>query len=106
MMFPIRLRREYHKRSPIGSIYPAMTFCQDQGMGQAGKALRQVLETYGISQNQVAVKMGIGRSNVYRWVNEVRDPGAEMVLQLRDALQEISPEAAAEFVRLYLGDVP
>ncbi len=72
-------------------------------MGQAGKALRQVLETYGISQNQVAVKMGIGRSNVYRWVNEVRDPGAEMVLQLRDALQEINPEAAAEFVRLYLG---
>jgi len=70
-------------------------------MGQAGKALRQVLETYGISQNHVAVKMGIGRSNVYRWVNEVRDPRAEMVLQLRDALQEINPKAAAEFVRLY-----
>lgn len=47
--------------------------------------------------------MGIGRSNVYRWVNEVRDPGAEMVLQLRDALQEINPEVAAKFVRLYLG---
>lgn len=73
-------------------------------MGQAGKALRQVLETYGISQNQVAVKMGVGRSNVYRWVNEVRDPGAEMVLQLRDALQEINPAAAAEFVQLYLGE--
>lgn len=71
-------------------------------MGQAGKALRQVLETYGISQNQVAVKMGVGRSNVYRWVNEVRDPGAEMVLQLRDALQEISPEAAEKFISLYL----
>ncbi len=71
-------------------------------MGQAGKALRQVLETYGISQNQVAVKMGVGRSNVYRWVNEVRDPGAEMVLQLRDALQEINPEASIEFVKLYL----
>ncbi|MGB3311079.1 MAG: helix-turn-helix transcriptional regulator [Nodosilinea sp.] len=73
-------------------------------MGQAGKALRQVLETYGISQNQVAVKMGVGRSNVYRWVNEVRDPGAEMVLQLRDALQKINPEAATEFVRLYLSE--
>jgi transcriptional regulator with XRE-family HTH domain len=72
-------------------------------MGQAGKALQQVLETYGISQNQVAVKMGIGRSNVYRWVNEVRDPGAEMVLQLRDALQEINSEASTEFIRLYLG---
>lgn len=75
-------------------------------MGQAGKALRQVLETYGISQNQVAVKMGVGRSNVYRWVNEVRDPGAEMVLQLRYALREINPEAADEFVRLYLDDAP
>lgn len=73
-------------------------------MGQAGKALRQVLETYGISQNQVAVKMGIGRSNVYRWVNEVRDPGAEMVLQLRDALNEINPKAATEFVKIYLGE--
>jgi len=72
-------------------------------MGQAGKALRQVLETYGISQNQVDVKMSIGRSNVYRWGNEVCDPGTEMVLQLRDALQEINPEAAGEFVRLYLG---
>ncbi|PZO38245.1 MAG: XRE family transcriptional regulator [Shackletoniella antarctica] len=72
-------------------------------MGQAGKALRQVLETYGISQNQVAVKMGVGRSNVYRWVNEVRDPGAEMVLQLRDALQAINPEAGESFVKLYLG---
>lgn len=75
-----------------------------KSMGQAGKALRQVLETYGISQNQVAVKMGIGRSNVYRWVNEVRDPGAEMVLQLRDALMQINPEAAKTFVRLYLGE--
>jgi transcriptional regulator with XRE-family HTH domain len=73
-------------------------------MGQAGKALRQVLETYGISQNQVAVKMGIGRSNVYRWVNEVRDPGAEMVLQLRDALQEINSAAATEFIKLYLSE--
>jgi hypothetical protein len=26
-----------------------------------------------------------------------------MALQLRDALQEINPEAAKEFVRLYLG---
>lgn len=73
-------------------------------MGRAGKALKQVLETYGISQNQVAVKMGIGRSNIYRWVNEVRDPGAEMVLQLRDALRQINPDAAEAFVRSYLDD--
>jgi transcriptional regulator with XRE-family HTH domain len=76
------------------------------GMGRAGKALKQVLETYGISQNQVAVKMGIGRSNIYRWVHEVRDPGAEMVIQLRDALHQINPTAAEEFVQLYLGNPP
>ena len=40
---------------------------------------------------------------MYRWVNEVCVPGAEIVTQLRDALREINPEAAAEFVRLYLG---
>lgn len=72
-------------------------------MGQAGKALRQVLKTYGISQNQVAVKMGIGRSNIYRWVNEVRDPGAEMVLQLCNALQQINSDAAHQFIEMYLG---
>jgi hypothetical protein len=33
----------------------------------------------------------------------MRDPEAEMVLQLRDALQEIDPEVAADLVRLYLG---
>jgi transcriptional regulator with XRE-family HTH domain len=75
-------------------------------MGRAGKALKQVLETYDISQNQVAVMMGIGRSNIYRWVHEVRDPGAEMVIQLRDALHKINPGAAEEFVRLYLGEPP
>jgi transcriptional regulator with XRE-family HTH domain len=75
-------------------------------MGRAGKALKQVLETYDISQNQVAVVMGIGRSNIYRWVNEVRDPGAEMVIQLRDALHKLNPAAAEEFVRLYLGEPP
>lgn len=73
-------------------------------MGRAGQALRQVLEVYGISQNQVAVKMGIGRSNIYRWVNEIRDPGADMVLQLRNALKQLNPEAAETFIQLYLDD--
>jgi hypothetical protein len=48
--------------------------------------------------------MGIGRSNIYRWVNEVRDPGAEMVLQLRNALQQINSDAAHQFIQLYLAD--
>jgi plasmid maintenance system antidote protein VapI len=41
-------------------------------MGKAGKALKQVLETYDISQNKLAVTMGISRANVNRWVHEQR----------------------------------
>ncbi|MBD2429722.1 MULTISPECIES: helix-turn-helix domain-containing protein [Fischerella] len=73
-------------------------------MGKAGKALKQVLETYGISQNQLAVTMGTGRPNVHRWVYEIRDPVAETVLEIRDALKQINPAAAQEFIRLYLGN--
>ncbi|MEH2273264.1 helix-turn-helix transcriptional regulator [Nostoc sp.] len=73
-------------------------------MGKAGKALKQVLEIYGISQNKLAVTMGTGRPNVHRWVNEIRDPVAETVLEIRDALKKINPAAAEEFIRLYLGD--
>lgn len=73
-------------------------------MGHAGKALRQVLETYGISQNRLAVTMGIRRSNVNRWVNEETDPAAEAVIEIRNGLQTINPVAAEEFIRLYLGN--
>lgn len=73
-------------------------------MGKAGKALKQVLETYGISQNQLAVTIGTERSNVHRWVNEIREPVAEAVLEIRNALQKINPAAAEEFIGLYLGD--
>ncbi|AFZ16847.1 helix-turn-helix domain-containing protein [Allocoleopsis franciscana] len=72
-------------------------------MGKAGQALKQVLESYGISQNRVAVTMGIRRSNVNRWVNEMADPAADAVLEIRDALEKIDPDAAEEFIRLYLG---
>ena len=71
-------------------------------MGKAGKALKQVLETYSISQNQLAVTIGTARSNVHRWVNEIRDPVAEAVLEIRNALQKINPAAAEDFIRLYL----
>ncbi|HAZ47499.1 MAG TPA: XRE family transcriptional regulator, partial [Cyanobacteria bacterium UBA11371] len=43
-------------------------------MGRAGKALKQVLETYDISQYSIAVALGIERTSVYRWVHELRDP--------------------------------
>ncbi|MCC5635186.1 helix-turn-helix domain-containing protein [Nostoc sp. CHAB 5844] len=43
-------------------------------MGKAGKALKQILDIYGISQNQLAVAMGIARSSINGWVNETRSP--------------------------------
>ncbi|BAU11689.1 unknown protein [Leptolyngbya sp. NIES-3755] len=72
-------------------------------MGKAGQALRQVLEDFGISQNRLAVEMGIGRSNVNRWVNNFADPVGDAILEIRDGLERIDPAAAAEFTRLYWG---
>ena len=73
-------------------------------MGKAGKALKQVLETYGISQNRLAVEMEVGRSNVHRWVYEAADPVGDAILEIRKGLQKINPIAAEEFIRLYLDD--
>jgi transcriptional regulator with XRE-family HTH domain len=74
-------------------------------MGKAGKALKQVLESYNISQNRLAVTMGIGRSSINRWVNENRDPASEAVLEIRKGLQQINPDAARDFIRWYLDDL-
>jgi len=73
-------------------------------MGKAGEALRQVLQTYSISQNQLAVTMGIGRSTVHYWYQNTQDPSAEAVLEIRKALRKIDPAAAQEFIRLYLDE--
>ena len=73
-------------------------------MTKAGKALKIVLEMYGINQNQLATAMGIGRSSINRWVKENRDPVANAVLDIRRGLKSINPEAAEEFIRLYLDD--
>ena len=73
-------------------------------MGRAGKALKRVLEDYNITQNRLAVVMGITRSSVHRWVYEIGDPVADAVIEIRDALQKIHPAAAEEFIRLYLGE--
>jgi transcriptional regulator with XRE-family HTH domain len=71
-------------------------------MGRAGSALRQVLEIYGISQNKLAVTMGTDRANVNRWVKELRDPAGDVIFEIKEALLQINPDAANEFVRLYL----
>lgn len=73
-------------------------------MGKAGTVLKQVLETYGISQNKLAMAMGIGRSSINRWVNENRDPSGDSILEIRRGLQKIDIAAAEEFIRLYLDD--
>lgn len=73
-------------------------------MGKAGKALGQVMKSYHISQNRLADAMGIDRTNISRWVNEVRDPGAETLLEIRNGLRKIDRAAAEEFIQLYLDD--
>jgi len=74
-------------------------------MGRASQALKQVLDTYGISQNQLAVAMGVERGSVFRWYHDKRDPTAETVVEIVEALKTINYEAAEDFVKLYLGDV-
>ena len=45
------------------------------------------------------------RSVVFRWFHEQRDPTAETVSEIVKALNSVSPEAAQEFVKLYLGEL-
>ena len=75
-------------------------------MGQAGKALKQVLERYSISQNKLAVTIAVPRSVVFKWVHEERDPTAETVVEIVAGLRRLNPEAAETFIKLYLGDKP
>jgi plasmid maintenance system antidote protein VapI len=72
-------------------------------MGKAGQALKQVLEEYDISQYSLSVAMDMERNNVYRWVNEKRDPTAETVVEIVRALKKLNPEASKAFVQHYLG---
>jgi transcriptional regulator with XRE-family HTH domain len=74
-------------------------------MARAGNALKQVLKTYGISQNRLAIATKIDSSNLSRWVSGDRDPLAEAVYEIYKALKALNPEAAREFVWLYL-DAP
>jgi hypothetical protein len=44
------------------------------------------------------------RSNVGRWFHEQIDPTGDTVADLVAALRKINPEAAEEFIKLYLGE--
>lgn len=73
-------------------------------MGKAGQVLKHVLEKYDVSQYSLAKTLGVERTNVYRWVHEMRDPTAETLLDIVKALKTLNAQAAEEFVQLYLGD--
>jgi predicted transcriptional regulator len=73
-------------------------------MGRAGRALRQVLKTYKISQNKLTVTMGVERSAVFKWSHEERDSTAETVVEIVQALRQLDSEAAESFVDLYLSE--
>ncbi|NEQ47917.1 MAG: helix-turn-helix transcriptional regulator [Leptolyngbya sp. SIOISBB] len=71
-------------------------------MGRAGRALKETLETYGISQNKLAVTMGMERTVVYRWVHEHTDPTGETIVAIVRSLNQLDPGAAKAFIALYL----
>lgn len=73
-------------------------------MGRASQALKQVLEAYDISQNSLAVAMGVKRGSVNRWFHDKRDPTAETVIEIVHALKQINQDAARDFVKMYIGD--
>jgi len=74
-------------------------------MGKAGKVLKQVLETHDLTQYGLAKAMGVERTTVYRWVKGDRDPSADTVVEIVEALKSLNAQAAEDFVKLYLGDV-
>jgi len=53
----------------------------------------------------VEMHLGVRRSVVFRWFHEQRDPTAETVSEIVKALNSVHPEAAQEFVKLYLGEL-
>ena len=71
-------------------------------MGRAGKAVMSVLHQYVISQNRLAVTMGVARSTVNQWVNEVSDPLADSIPDIITALETLEPSAAQIFLQLYI----
>jgi transcriptional regulator with XRE-family HTH domain len=74
-------------------------------MGKAGQVLKQVLTSHDVSQYALAAKLGIERTTVYRWCNDVRDPSGDTIVAIVTALKTLNPEAARDFVRLYLGEI-
>lgn len=73
------------------------------GMGKAGYALRTSLTRHKISQNKLAVTLNTSRGTVNHWFSESRDPAAEAIPKIVEALIALNPAAARDFLELYLG---
>ena len=74
-------------------------------MGRAGKALKQVLGEYKISQNKLAVTLGVQPYIVFRWFHEQNDPSGDAIAEIVLALKQINPDAAEALIQRYLGDL-
>lgn len=72
-------------------------------MGKAGQALRQVLNSYNISQSLLATGLGVERPIVFRWFHEQTDLTAKTVAEIVKALHNINTSAAKDFIQAYLG---
>jgi predicted transcriptional regulator len=71
-------------------------------MGKANKALKQVLSTYSISQSRLTLASGIDRSTLLMWLHEQEEPASENIVEIVKALKQINPDAAQQFIQLYL----
>ncbi len=72
-------------------------------MGKASAALQQALGAYGISQNRLAIELGVKPPIVHRWYHGQVDPSAETVANIADALRRLEPGAAQVFVDTFFG---
>ncbi|NJL37865.1 MAG: helix-turn-helix domain-containing protein [Leptolyngbyaceae cyanobacterium SM1_4_3] len=71
-------------------------------MTKANKTLKQVLEIYGISQSRLTLASGIDRSTLFMWLHEREEPAPETIVEIVKALKQINPDAAQQFIQLYL----
>jgi transcriptional regulator with XRE-family HTH domain len=74
-------------------------------MKRVSQALQAVLAAYGIKQSQIAGQLDIDCPTVFRWYHGQTDPSGETIAAITNALREIEPRAAGDFVRAFLGEV-
>lgn len=74
-------------------------------MGKTGNALQNTLNAYRIGYSQLAEKLQVDPSTVFGWCHGITDPTGETIAAIAQALHNINPDAARDFVRSFLGDV-